>query len=214
MFLFEFCETFEHTFFTEYSEQLFLSAKKFNLGTNYNLSSRHNLILLYFSCFKTQNLNLISAVVLALPNLFTMEIKDWQTLTNKRASAKHLMNGNCWILKKTVIIKNNMKVVSEKAMIYQKTFFAYERKILELAFLISKPHGISKGHLNCSGWVTWSPRRDLVNFHVLPPKWCVETIGEWNHKVMCGECQLSLAVWRKFRVWEWRSRCILADCWG
>ena len=101
---------FQHAFFTEYSRQLLLSAEKFNLWINYYSSKRilleeqlvdssHDLILIYLSvCFSIQNLNLCSAV-LASPNIFTMEIKDWRSLmsarsTNKRASAEHLMNRN------------------------------------------------------------------------------------------------------------------------
>ena len=46
-------------------------------------------------CFNIQNLNLCSAVVLASPNLFTMEIKGWRSLIsacsiNKPASAETL----------------------------------------------------------------------------------------------------------------------------
>ena len=102
--------SFQHAFFTEYSRQLLLSAEKFNLWIKYYSSKRillekklvdssHDLILIYLSvCFSIQNLNLCSAV-LASPNIFTMEIKDWRSLmsarsTNKRASAEHLMNRN------------------------------------------------------------------------------------------------------------------------
>ena len=94
----EFCEIFQHTFFTEYSGQLLLPVEKFNLRTNYIIlleeqlvDSSHGIILFYLSvCFNIQNLNLCSAVVLASPNLFTMEIEDWWPLI----SAEHLMNGN------------------------------------------------------------------------------------------------------------------------
>ena len=86
-------------------------SRKFNLRINYYSSKRilleeqfvdssHDLILFNLSvCFDIQNLNLCSAVVLASPNLFAMEIKDWRSLmsarsTSKRASAEHLMNRN------------------------------------------------------------------------------------------------------------------------
>ena len=47
-------------------------------------------------CFNIQNLNFCSAVVLASPNLFTMEIKDWRSSDRQISgvSAEHLMNGN------------------------------------------------------------------------------------------------------------------------
>ena len=92
VFLSELCEIFQHTFFTEYSGQLLLSEKKFNLRINYHSSKRilleeqlvdisHDLILFYLNvCFNNQNLNLCSAVVLASRNLFIMEIKDWRSL--------------------------------------------------------------------------------------------------------------------------------------
>ena len=104
----ELCEIFQHTLFTE---QLLLSAEKFNLWINCYSSkcilleeqlvdNSHDLILFDLSvCFNIQNLNLSSAVVLGSPNLLIMEIKDWRSLmstrsTNKLASAEHLINGN------------------------------------------------------------------------------------------------------------------------
>ena len=78
------------------SNQLYYSSK------HILLEEQLDLILFSLSlsvCFNIQNLNLCSAVVLASPNLFTMEFKDWQSLTsarstNKRASAEYLTNGN------------------------------------------------------------------------------------------------------------------------
>ena len=84
----------------QFSNQLlFLQTHPFGGTTSWQISW-FNFFLLYMSvCFNIQNLNLCSAVVLASPNLFTMEIKDWRSLmsarsTNKWASAEHLMNGN------------------------------------------------------------------------------------------------------------------------
>ena len=36
-------------------------------------------------------------------------------------------------------------------------------------------------------------RNCQINFNSLPQKWSVEMMGERDYKVMCGECQLSLA---------------------
>ena len=85
-----------------------MSAEEFNLRTNYNSSERillkEQLVdssrgLIFSYSIYIQILDLRSAVVLASPKLFTMEIKDWRSLmsacsTNKRASTEHLMNGN------------------------------------------------------------------------------------------------------------------------
>ena len=79
--------------------QLYYSSKHIFLEEQL-VDSSHGIILFYLSvCFNIQNLNLCSAVALTSPNLFTMEIKDWRSLTsapstNNRASAEHLMNGN------------------------------------------------------------------------------------------------------------------------
>ena len=51
-------------------------------------------------------------------------------------------------------------------------------------------------------FVTWShrrrspgsnPGRSLINFFSLPQKWCVEMMEEGYNKVLCEECQRSLA---------------------
>ena len=81
----ELCEIFHHTIFTECSGKLLLLAEKFNLLIKYHSSeqilleeqlvdSSHDLIFFYsIWVYNIQNLNLCSAVVSALPNLFTMK---------------------------------------------------------------------------------------------------------------------------------------------
>ena len=83
-----------------------MSIEKFNLRTNYYSSKRilleeqlvdsgHDLILFYLRvCFNINNLNLCSVVVLASPNLFTMEIKDWRSLMSARSPLIVLVSGD------------------------------------------------------------------------------------------------------------------------
>ena len=41
-----------------------------------------------------------------------------------------------------------------------------------------------------------------VYSHFLPRNWCVETMGEGDHEVMCRARQLSLPEWGELRVWK------------
>ena len=109
----ELWEIFQHTFFKEFSEltasvsggvqssnQLLFLQMHPSGGTTCWYQPWFDFFLFYLSvCFNIQNLNLCSAVVLASPNIFAMEIKAWQSLIsdcsrNTRASPEHLMNGN------------------------------------------------------------------------------------------------------------------------
>ena len=45
----------------------------------------------------------------------------------------------------------------------------------------------SNSHHESPGLITG---RSQVNYFLLPQKWCVETMGEGNHKVMCKGRQL------------------------